>query len=35
MTVMAFPGHAAYCLRSRWPLARWRSLARTIARVYL
>ncbi len=25
---MAFPGHAAYCLRSSWPLARWRSLAR-------
>jgi hypothetical protein len=25
---MAFPGHASYCLRSGWSLARWRSLAR-------
>ncbi len=25
---MAFPGHTAYRLRSYWPLARWRSLAR-------
>src|SRR6476619_2513508 len=25
---MAFPGHTAYCLRSCWPLVRWRSLAR-------
>jgi hypothetical protein len=32
-TAIAFPGHAAYCLRSRWPLARWRSLARIIAAV--
>ncbi len=28
MTVIAFPGHAMNCLRSRWPLTRWRSLAR-------
>ena len=34
MTTMAFPGHAAYCLRSCWPLARWRSLARIAARVF-
>ncbi len=25
---MAFPGHATCRLRSCWPLARWRSLAR-------
>jgi hypothetical protein len=31
MTVTAFPGHAAYCLRSSWPLARWRSLTRIVA----
>ncbi len=31
MTVTAFPGHAAYCLRSYWPLARWRSLTRMSA----
>jgi hypothetical protein len=29
---IAFPGHAASCLRSRWTLARWRSLARIVAR---
>ena len=34
MTVVAFPGHAAHCLRSCRPLARWRSLARMIARVH-
>ena len=28
MTVIAFPGHAMNCLRSCWPLTRWRSLAR-------
>ncbi len=28
VTVTAFPGHAMNCLRSMWPLARWRSLAR-------
>ncbi len=33
MTIIAFPGHATCCLRSRWPLARWRSLARIIAGV--
>jgi hypothetical protein len=33
MTFVAFPGHAAYCPRSRWPLARWRSLARIVVRV--
>jgi hypothetical protein len=32
MAIKAFPGHTAYWLRS-WPLARWRSLARMIARV--
>ena len=26
----AFPGHAMYCLRSVWTLARWRSLARIV-----
>ncbi len=34
MTVTAFPGHAVYRLRSLWPLARWRSLARIISRVH-
>ncbi len=34
MTVMAFPGHAVNCLRSRWPLTRWRSLARTHDKVH-
>ncbi len=34
MTTMAFPGHAAYCLRSRWPFARWRSLTRIGSRVH-
>jgi hypothetical protein len=34
MSVMAFPGHTEYCLRSCWPLARWRSLARMIARAF-
>jgi hypothetical protein len=29
MTVAAFPGHATCCLRSCWPLPRWRSVART------
>ena len=24
---MTFPGHAMNCLRSSWPLTRWRSLA--------
>ncbi len=33
MNVIAFPGHAAYCLRSSWPLARWRSLTRIVAMV--
>ena len=33
MTIMAFPGHAMNCLRSCWPLTRWRSLARTGRRV--
>ena len=28
MTEIAFPGHAMNCLRSCWPLTRWRSLAR-------
>jgi len=28
MVVTAFPGHAMNRLRSRWPLTRWRSLAR-------
>ncbi len=27
-TVTAVRGHAVNCLRSCWPLARWRSLAR-------
>ncbi len=30
MTVIAFPGHTARCLRSWWPFARWRSLTRTV-----
>ncbi len=34
MTLIAFPGHTTYCLRSGWPLARWRSLARIVAWVY-
>ncbi len=33
VTVTAFPGHAMNCLRSLWPLTRWRSLARIDARV--
>jgi hypothetical protein len=33
MTIVAFPGHTAYCLRSWWSLARWRSLTRFVARV--
>jgi hypothetical protein len=33
MSVIAFPGHTAYGLRSFWPLARWRSLARIISRM--
>jgi len=28
----AFPGHAMNCLRRSWPLARWRSVARTVRR---
>jgi hypothetical protein len=28
MTFIAFPGHTACRLRSCWPFARWRSLAR-------
>jgi hypothetical protein len=34
MSVIAFPGHAAYCLRRCWPLARWRSFARIILRLH-
>ena len=34
MTVIAFPGHAMNCLRSCWPLTRWRSLARTSQMVH-
>jgi len=34
MTLIAFPGHAAYCLRSCRPLTRWRSLARIIEGIY-
>ncbi len=34
MTVNAFPGHTAYCLRSCWPLPRWRSVARIRERVH-
>jgi hypothetical protein len=30
MSVITFPGHAAYCLRSCSPLASWRSFARII-----
>jgi hypothetical protein len=30
MTVSAFPGHDTCSLRSFWPLARWRSLARIV-----
>ncbi len=33
MTVIAFPGHALNCLRSFWPLSRWRSLARIVTEV--
>jgi hypothetical protein len=29
MTAIVFPGHAG----SRWPLARWRSLARIVSEV--
>jgi len=33
MTLIAFPGHATCCLRSRQPLLRWRSVARMIERI--
>jgi hypothetical protein len=33
MTAMALPGHAAYRLRSGWPFARRRSLARIVSGV--
>ncbi|CAN5782135.1 hypothetical protein BH18ACT2_BH18ACT2_18340 [soil metagenome] len=34
MTFTAFPGHNTCSLRSCWPLARWRSLARIVDRVH-
>ena len=34
MTDLAFPGHVMNCLRSSWPLTRWRSLARIGERVH-
>ncbi len=33
MSVTAFPGHTTCSLRSMWPLARWRSLARSVSEV--
>jgi len=34
MTFTAFPGHATCRPRSRWPLSRWRSLARIVEMVH-